>query len=147
MTTAAPRQDRPARLRARAVPPVEDRQPRLHLLPRLRAGLPARQRRDRLQRVPGEELADDRRRSAIGRLSRRPDLAALALRVHVRGAAQCLRDDAPVYATEQWIANAIGASSERPVLALVFASALILLPLGLAAGAAAVTRRLAGTGS
>ena len=30
-------------------------------------------------RVPGDELADDRRRSSIGRLSRRPDVAALAL--------------------------------------------------------------------
>jgi len=30
-------------------------------------------------RVPGDELADDRRRSVIGRLSRRPDVAALAL--------------------------------------------------------------------
>ena len=30
-------------------------------------------------RVPGEELSDDRRRSVIGRLSRRPDFAALAL--------------------------------------------------------------------
>ena len=97
-------------------------------------------------RVPGEELTDDRRRSAIGRLSRRPDVAALALLFTFGALLNAFAMVSPVYATEQWIANAIGASSELPVLALVFATALILLPLGLTAGAAAVTRRLACAG-
>ena len=42
---------RAARLRAAAVPAVEGRQPRLHLLPGLRAGVPARQRGDRHSRA------------------------------------------------------------------------------------------------
>ena len=40
-----PRQRDPARLRAGAVPAAQGRQPRLHVLPRLRARVPARQHR------------------------------------------------------------------------------------------------------
>ncbi len=94
-------------------------------------------------RVPGEELTDDRRRSAIGRLSRRPDLAALALLFAFGALLNAFAMVSPVYAVEQWIANAIGASSEVPALVLVFATALILFPLALCAGAASLTRRLA----
>ncbi|HUR35432.1 MAG TPA: hypothetical protein VM032_16625 [Vicinamibacterales bacterium] len=97
-------------------------------------------------RVPGEELTDDRRRSAIGRLSRRADLAALALLFTFGALLNAFAMVSPVHASEQWIANTTGASSELPVLALLFVTALILLPLGLTAGAAALTRRLACAG-
>ena len=59
-------------------------------------------------RVPGDELADDRRRSAIGRLSRaaRPRRAGAA--VHVRRAAQRVRDDRAGLRVEQWLAALTG---------------------------------------
>ena len=83
---------RAARLRARALPAIEGRQPRLHVLPRLRAGVPARQRRHRRPRAG---------RRAGGRpapLVDRPPLEARRSRrardgVHVRRAAQRLCDD------------------------------------------------------
>ena len=46
-------------------------------------------------RAPGLELADARRRSGIGRLGNRPDIALLAVLFVVRGAAQCVRDGGP----------------------------------------------------
>ncbi len=91
-------------------------------------------------RVPGEELADDRRRSAIGRLSRRPDLAALALVFTFGALLNAFAMIGPVYATEQWLAHALRTTSETPVLALIFLTALGLIPLALCAGAASLTR-------
>ena len=44
-------------------------------------------------RVPGEELTDDTRRSLIGRLSKRPDLAALVLVFTFGALRQRVRDD------------------------------------------------------
>ena len=90
-------------------------------------------------RVPGEELADDRRRSSIGRLSRRPDLAALALLFTFGALLNAFAMVGPVYATEQWIAMCWRTSSEAPVLALVFVAALVLLPLALCGGGGLAT--------
>ena len=53
-------------------------QPRLHLLPRLRRRLPARQRRHPAGRAGGG-LWRDPQRSSVGRFAERPDLAALTL--------------------------------------------------------------------
>jgi hypothetical protein len=94
-------------------------------------------------RVPGDELADDRRRSAIGRLSRRPDLAALALLFTFGALLNAFAMTGPVYATGRWIANAIGTTSEAPVLGLLFLAGLVVVPLTLCGGAASLTRRLA----
>src|SRR4029079_4915912 len=94
-------------------------------------------------RVPGEELADDRVRSAIGRLSRRPDLAALALIFTFGALLNAFAMIGPVYAVEQWIAQAMGTRSEAPVLGLVFAIALGGIPVALCASAAWLTRSLA----
>jgi ferredoxin len=93
-------------------------------------------------RVPGEELADDRRRSAIGRLSRRPDLAALAVLFTFGALLNAFAMIGPVYAVEQRIADALRTSSETPVLGILFVTALGLLPIGLFAGAGWLTRRL-----
>src|SRR6185436_7170943 len=49
----------------------------------------------------------------------------------------------PVYTTERWLAGAMGTTREAPVLGLVFAIALGVLPLTLLAGAAGLTRHLA----
>jgi ferredoxin len=93
-------------------------------------------------RVPGEELADDRRRSSIGRLSQRPDLAGLALLFTFGALLNAFAMTGPAYATEQRIAVALRTTSETPVLALMFVTALGLIPLLLSAGAAWVTRWL-----
>jgi ferredoxin len=94
-------------------------------------------------RVPGDELVDDRRRSSIGRLSRRVDLAALALVFTFGALLNAFAMVGPVYATEAWIAHALGARSELPVLGLIFFAGLVFLPAVLCAGAASLSRWLA----
>jgi ferredoxin len=94
-------------------------------------------------RVPGDELADDRRRSAIGRLSRRPDLAALALLFAFGGLLNAFAMTAPAFAVERWLSAWLGIDREGPVLAIVFAAGLVIVPVATAAAASAVTRRLA----
>ena len=96
-------------------------------------------------RVPGDELVDDRVRSAIGRLSRRPDLAALALLFTFGALLNAFAMIGPVYAVEHWIAQALRTQSETPVLALVFVVALGVIPLALCVGAAWLTRGLVAT--
>ena len=96
-------------------------------------------------RVPGEELADDRRRSSIGRLSRRPDLAALALLFTFGALLNAFAMMGPVYATEQWIATAMRHHvAKRRCSALMFVvGARSSSRWRSAAGAASLTRRLA----
>jgi polyferredoxin len=93
-------------------------------------------------RVPGEELAEDRRRSAIGRLSRRPDLAALALLLASGALLNAFAMTAPVHAVEQSLAAWLGTGREAPVLGLLFAAGLVA-PIALVWTAAAATRWLA----
>jgi ferredoxin len=79
-------------------------------------------------RVPGLELADARRRSGLGRLTRRWDIAALVV-VFVFGALlNMLGMIAPVYAAEQWLARALGTTREMPALALLFVIGLAVVP-------------------
>ena len=91
-------------------------------------------------RVPGEELAEDRRRSAIGRLSRRTDLAALALLFTFAALLNAFAMTSPVYGVERSIAAWLGTTREAPVLALVFAVGLVVLPIAILVTAALVTR-------
>ena len=93
-------------------------------------------------RVPGDELVDDRRRSSIGRLSRRTDLAALALLFTFGALLNAFAMVGPVYTLEVGIARAMGTAREAPVLGLIFVLALGIIPLSLVSGAAWVTRRL-----
>ncbi len=93
-------------------------------------------------RAPGEELVDDDRRSSIGRLSRRPDLAALALVFTFGALLNAFAMVGPVYATERWIAHLMRTTHEAPVLGVIFLVALGAVPLVLCGGAAWVTRRL-----
>jgi len=94
-------------------------------------------------RVPGEELADDRRRSAIGRLSRRPDLAALALLFAFAALMNALAMTAPASAVERWLSAWLGTTREAPVLGLLFAAGLVAVPVAAVGAAAAATRALA----
>jgi polyferredoxin len=98
-------------------------------------------------RVPGIELADPRRRSGIGWLVRRPDIAALAVVFAFGGMLNAFGMVAPVYRLEAWIAHALGAGSEVPALVLLFVTSLGVAPLILVGGAAAITRLVAGPAS
>ncbi len=93
-------------------------------------------------RTPGAELWDARRRSGIGRLDRRKDLAALAVAFVFASLLNALGMIGPVYALEEWLARLIGVRSEAPVLAVIFLTALVALPVLLLGIAAAASRRL-----
>ena len=94
-------------------------------------------------RVPGDELADDRRRSAIGRLSRRPDLAALAVLFVFAALLNAFAMTPPAHRVEHALAAWVGTAREAPVLALLFAAGLVGVPAALVAAASAATRGLA----
>lgn len=96
-------------------------------------------------RVPGEELADDGRRSSIGRLSRRPDLAALGLLFTFGALVNAFAMTAPAHAVVRWLARAIGSASETLALGLAFTIGLGLLPMAVMAAAALATRLLTGS--
>jgi hypothetical protein len=95
-------------------------------------------------RVPGDELADDRRRSVIGRLSRRPDVAALALLFTFGALLNAFAMTAPVQAVERWFVTGLHATSEGQVLAALFVLGLVVVPLASCAAAAYVTRLVGG---
>jgi ferredoxin len=93
-------------------------------------------------RVPGAELSDARRRSGVGRLSRRWDLATLAIVFAFGGMLNAFAMVAPVYDVERWLSAALSARSEAPALAAIFVIALCVIPAVLLSGAAGSTRLL-----
>jgi hypothetical protein len=93
-------------------------------------------------RVPGAELLNGSRRSGIGRLGDRSDLAALAVLFAFGALLNALAMTSPVYALEHSIARVMRVSSELPVLAVVFAAVLVIIPSVLLTGAAAISRLL-----
>jgi ferredoxin len=98
-------------------------------------------------RVPGAELSVDGRRSGLGRLSRRADLAALAVLFTFAGVLNALAMTGPAHHLQMWMAAATGLTSDAMQLALVFAGTLVALPLVLVGGAALLSRALGGAGS
>ncbi len=94
-------------------------------------------------RVPGAELSDGRRRSGIGRFSRRWDIAAFAAIFTFASLLNAFGMVAPVHGVEAWIASALGVTSEGPALAVLFIAVLGVMPVVLLGGAAAVTKLLA----
>jgi hypothetical protein len=79
-------------------------------------------------RVPGLELADDRRRSGIGRFQARWDLAALAMLFVAAALMNAFAMVAPVRAVETRIAAALGVTTETWPLAIVFFTGCVILP-------------------
>jgi len=94
-------------------------------------------------RVPGAELLETGRRSGIGRLAGRRDLAALVVVFVFGGLLNAFAMVEPGVAAGRWLGGMMGASSEAPALAVLFAIALILVPVLLLGTAAAWTRLLA----
>jgi ferredoxin len=99
-----------------------------------------------ITRTPGAELLERGRRSGIGRLAQRLDLAALAVVFTFAALVSAFAMTSPAYAVEQRVATALGATSEWPVLAIVFIVGLLIVPAVLLGIAGAVTRGLAGVG-
>jgi hypothetical protein len=79
-------------------------------------------------RVPGLELVDPRRRSGIGWLPRRRDIAALVVIFVFGGLINALGMTGPARVMEQALVNVLGARSEGPVLAALFAIVLFAIP-------------------
>ena len=93
-------------------------------------------------RVPGLELVDPRRRSGIGWLPRRRDVAALVVIFVFGGLINALGMTAPARVMEQALVNVLGVQSEGPVLAALFALVLIAIPVVLLGAAATLTAGL-----
>ncbi|MEO8480649.1 MAG: FesM [Acidobacteriota bacterium] len=93
-------------------------------------------------RVPGLELTDTARRSAVGRLTRRPDLAALVVLFVFGALTNAFAMVRPVRQVEFWIADLVGTRSEAGILACLFAALILVAPAVLLAGAAWLTRGL-----
>ncbi|MBA3533390.1 MAG: FesM [Ardenticatenales bacterium] len=94
-----------------------------------------------LSRVPGAELLSTARRSGIGRLSERFDIAFLILVLSFGAFMQAFGMIPPVYELEAWLAARLGLRTEAPVLALIFVVGLIVLPLALVSGTAWLSQR------
>jgi ferredoxin len=96
-----------------------------------------------LATAPGQTLLRDPDRSSLGRLSRRPDVAALALVVVFGAFATAAAMVGPVAQWQQQLATRLGFTSVRPVTTGAFAVALVIAPAALALLAAALGRRIA----
>jgi hypothetical protein len=95
-------------------------------------------------RLPGSELWIDPQRSGIGRFSKRPDLAWLAVLFTFGALLNAFGMVSPVYAVEAWLARLLGTTREAPVLGVLFAAGLVVEPVVLLGLAALLTRRAAG---
>ncbi|MGH8638747.1 MAG: 4Fe-4S binding protein, partial [Burkholderiales bacterium] len=98
-------------------------------------------------RLPGAELVEGSRRSGIGRLATRPDIAALAVLFAFGGLLNALAMTGPVYDLERWLARTLSVTSEWPVLALLFIASLVVIPALALSAASTATRLLTGAGS
>jgi polyferredoxin len=96
-------------------------------------------------RVPGAELLETRRRSVIGRLGQRSDIAALAIIFTFAALLNAFAMTAPAHALERWLGGGVNRSSEAIVLTLLFVVALVVLPAILLPLAGSATRASAGT--
>ena len=94
-------------------------------------------------RVPGMELLETRRRSGIGRLSARPDVAALAVTFTFAAIVNAFAMTAPAAGVVRSFANLLGLSTGAGPLALVYFIALAAAPAVLLAAAAMLTRTAA----
>jgi polyferredoxin len=96
-------------------------------------------------RVPASELWDNGRRSGVGFLTERPDLAMLAIVFAFGALLNAFAMVSPIHAVQGWLGDILGTSREGPVLGALFFVALVVEPVVLLALAALATRRFTGT--
>jgi ferredoxin len=94
-------------------------------------------------RPPAAELARGGRRSGLGRIEQRADLAVLALVFAFGALLNALAMTGPMHSLAGMLAAVTGVRHEGMLLLALFVLGLFVLPLGLAALAGASTRRLA----
>jgi hypothetical protein len=87
-------------------------------------------------RAPGLELADTGRRSAVGRITARPDLAALVVLFVFGALTNAFAMVTPVRQVELWIAGWLGTRSEAVILACLFLALIGAAPAVLLSAAA-----------
>jgi cytochrome c oxidase assembly factor CtaG len=92
----------------------------------------------------GRDVVHDRRRSSLGRLSLRPDVAAFALVLVFGAFVNAAAMTAPVMAWEGELASRLGSGSHALVVTLWLLPALVLLPPLLALGCGVLGRRAGG---
>jgi len=95
-------------------------------------------------RVPGMELLDTRRRSGIGRLADRPDLAVLAVIFSFLALLNAFVMTAPAVAVERALAARLNLHSEAGALGLLFVIGLGVAPVLILLTAAGLTAAVAG---
>jgi len=94
-------------------------------------------------RLPASELWSDRRRSGVGLVTRRPDLAVLAIVFAFGALLNAFGMVSPVHAAEAWIGQRLGTTSEPAILGSLFTFGLVVEPAILLLLVAWLTRRLA----
>ncbi len=99
-----------------------------------------------MTRVPGAELLDTARRSGVGRLVARADIAVLTVVFAFAALLNAFAMTTAGASTERAIMRTLGLRSEAPALAIVFVAGLVIVPLTLVAAAAWLARAAAGTG-
>jgi polyferredoxin len=99
-----------------------------------------------LGRRPAQEIWEDPQRAGVGRFSRRPDLAALAVFLTFAAFMNAFGMVSPVYALEAWMGRFLGTGSGPVVLGILFLAGTVVLPAILVVGAAGVSRFLSGSG-
>jgi hypothetical protein len=82
-----------------------------------------------LSRLPGGELMEKGRRSGIGVLSRRKDIACLAILFTFGALVNALGMVHPVYALEGWLGSVMHTDRQASVLAAIFAAVLVAAPV------------------
>jgi hypothetical protein len=82
----------------------------------------------------------------VGRFSLRPDLAALAVFLTFAAFMNAFGMVTPVYALEEWMARALGTTSEPFLIGVLFLAGMVVVPTLLVGGAAATSAVLSGSG-
>jgi ferredoxin len=95
-------------------------------------------------RLPASELMVDPRRSGIGYLSRRKDIAALTIVFCFGALMNAFGMVSPAYVVELWLGRSLHIDNQAPVLGLIFAFFLLVEPASLLALAAWTSRAWAG---
>ncbi len=90
--------------------------------------------------APGQELYHDRQRSGLGRLSQRPDLAALAVLLSFGAFANAAGMVGPVVEWQGRLSSWLGLKSPLFAVTAFYLLALVLLPLVLLGGCALLAR-------
>lgn len=97
-----------------------------------------------ITRVPGAEWLPSHRRSGIGRVADRLDLAAVSL-VFTSGALfTAFAMTAPAAAVERWLGRITGITSESSLFALLFVSAVLLIPVAIVTVTGRLTQTMHG---